>query len=99
MGLDRNPKEVVDDPEPFIDRDPNTGLLEPTPEWVEWHLSKPLDDAQLADLTQKLTDYGDKAGLEELNCLITPTRFDHQRLLHLAKAKYGTRSDLKLIGY
>ena len=46
-----------------------------------------------------VAEVGDEVGLEELNCLIEPTRFDFQRLLHMAEAKYATRSDVSGLEY
>ena len=95
MSYDRNPKEAVDDPEPIVDRDPNDGLIITTREWIEWHLAKALTSAEIEELRKRLTHYGDDAGLEELNCLVEPKRFDFNRLSHVAVTKYATKSDLK----
>jgi hypothetical protein len=97
MQYDHNPKDVVDDPEPIVDRDPNDGLIDPTPEWIEWHLSQPLTQDFVDGLRRRLEAYGDEVGLEELNSLTAPSRFDFQRLLHHAEAKYNTRSNLKVL--
>lgn len=101
MNYYQNPKDVVDDPEPIVDRDPNDGLIDQTDprfvEWVEWHLSQPLTQDSIEGLRKRLEDYGDEVGIEELSCLIEPTRLDFQRLLHLAEAKYSTRSNLKVL--
>ncbi len=103
MNYDRNPKEAVDDPEPIVDRDPNDGLLDRDhpnwTEWVQWHLSQPLTQDFIDELHTKLEEFGDEVGLEELSCLVKPTRFDFQRLLHLAEAKYATRSDVSGLEY
>jgi hypothetical protein len=99
MTHDRNPKEAVDDPEPIVDRNPNDGLLDRDDPnwsaWVEWHLSRPLTQDFIDGLRKKLEEYGDEVGLEELSCLIKPSRFDFQLLLNMAEAKYATKSDLK----
>jgi hypothetical protein len=99
MNHDRNPKEAVDDPEPIVDRDPNDGLIITTPEWIEWHLAKALTSAETEELRERLTHYGDEAGLEELNYLVEPTRFDFNRLSHVAVTKYATRSDVSGLEY
>jgi hypothetical protein len=99
MKYDRDPKDAVDDPEPIVDRDTNDGCLDRDDPnwkaWVEWHLSQPLTQDFIDGLRKKLEEYGDEVGLEELNCLIEPTRFDFQRLLNMAQAKNETKSDLK----
>jgi len=48
-----NPKCDVDDPI-VEERDPSDDTIEITPEWVEWHLSKPLTHDQVDGLRNKL---------------------------------------------
>ena len=103
MRDDRKPKGAVDDPEPIVDRDPNDGHLDRDDPnwtaWVEWHLSRPLTQDYIDGLRKKLEEYGDEVGLEELNCLVEPTRYDFQRLLHMAEAKFATRSDTSQLNW
>lgn len=92
MTHDRNPTEAVDDPKPNVDRDPNDSPLDPEdPQFVKWvqrHLDFPLTQDHIDGLRMKLEGYGDEVGLEELSCLVQPTRADSQRLLYMAEYKF-----------
>jgi hypothetical protein len=78
-----------EDPEPVVDVDPTDGLLEPTPDWIAWHLAKPLIPTEVAELRALLERFGDEKGVRDLAALEQPTRFDHRRLLNIAELKYG----------
>ncbi|MBT9455075.1 MAG: hypothetical protein IV097_00495 [Burkholderiaceae bacterium] len=95
--IDVNPKDVPDDPEPIVDRDPNSGLIEPTPEWIQWHLSFPLTQDEIVGLRKQLTENGDENGLAELASIEHPTRFDYRQLANSTEAKYLSRSNLQLM--